>query len=121
MRLPDTVALVTGGGSGIGRAICERFAREGATVVVADRYLDRAEETARLITDAGGSAIGVEADVANGAAVKAMTDRVHAECGRVDVLVNNAGLSIGNDILTIDEETWDLNLNVVLKSVFHCS
>jgi meso-butanediol dehydrogenase / (S,S)-butanediol dehydrogenase / diacetyl reductase len=121
MRLADTVALVTGGGSGIGRAICERFARESAVVVAADRYLDRAEETARLIVDAGGTALGVEADVANGEAVTAMADRVHAEYGRVDVLVNNAGLSVGDDILTIDEATWDLNLNVVLKSVFLCS
>lgn len=121
MRLPDTVALVTGGGSGIGRAICERFAREGATVVAADRYLDRAEETARLITDAGGTALGVAADVASGEAVTAMADRVQVEFGRVDVLVNNAGLSVGDDILTFDEATWDLNLNVVLKSVFLCS
>jgi NAD(P)-dependent dehydrogenase (short-subunit alcohol dehydrogenase family) len=121
MRLPNTVALVTGGGSGIGRAICERFAREGAVVVAADRFLDRAQDTARLITDAGGTAIGVEADVAKSEAVSTMVDRVQEEYGRVDVLVNNAGLSVGDDILSIDEATWDLNLNVVLKSVFLCS
>lgn len=121
MRLPDTVALVTGGGSGIGRAISERFAREGATVIAADRYLDRAEETARLIAEAGGTALGIGADVANGEAVAAMADRLESEYGRVDVLVNNAGLSVGDDILTIDEATWDLNLDVVLKSVFLCS
>ena len=121
MRLPDTVALVTGGGSGIGRAICERFAREGAKVVAADRYPERAEETAERIKAAGGDAIGVRVDVADAAAVAAMAEQAVAAYGRVDVLVNNAGLSVGDDILTFDEATWDLNLNVVLKGVFLCS
>ncbi|MEA2515789.1 MAG: hypothetical protein QOF01_3373 [Thermomicrobiales bacterium] len=121
MRLPNTVALITGGGSGIGRAICELYAREGAKVVSADRYPDRAEETATRIKRAGGEATGVPVDVADAAAVAAMTERAIAAYGRVDVLVNNAGLSVGDDILTIDEATWDLNLNVVLKGVFLCS
>jgi meso-butanediol dehydrogenase/(S,S)-butanediol dehydrogenase/diacetyl reductase len=121
MRLPDTVALVTGGGSGIGRAICERFAHEGAKIVAADRYLERAEETAARIRSAGGEAIGVRVDVADKAAVDAMVEQAVAAYGRVDALVNNAGISVGDDILTIDEPTWDLNLSVVLKSVFLCS
>lgn len=121
MRLLDTVALVTGGGSGIGRAICERFAEEGATIVAADRYLDRAEETAARIKASGGDAIGLRVDVADAAAVAAMAERAVAAYGRVDVLVNNAGLSVGDDILTIDEATWDLNLGIVLKGAFLCS
>jgi meso-butanediol dehydrogenase / (S,S)-butanediol dehydrogenase / diacetyl reductase len=121
MRLPDTIAVVTGGGSGIGRAICELFAREGAKVVAADRYPERAEETAARITSAGGEAIGVRVDVADAAAVGEMARRAVAANGRVDVLVNNAGISVGDDILTFDEATWDLNLNVVLKGVFLCS
>jgi NAD(P)-dependent dehydrogenase (short-subunit alcohol dehydrogenase family) len=121
MRLAETVAIVTGGGSGIGRAICELFAREGAMVVAADRYPERAEETAARIAAAGGAAAGLPVDVADAAAVVAMAERAVAAYGRVDVLVNNAGLSVGDDILTIDEATWDLNLNVVLKGVFHCS
>ncbi|HKG24382.1 MAG TPA: glucose 1-dehydrogenase [Thermomicrobiales bacterium] len=121
MRLPDTVAVVTGGGSGIGRAICGLFAREGASVLAADRYPDRAEETAARIKSAGGEAIGAHVDVADAGAVAAMAERAVGEYGRVDVLVNNAGLSVGDDILTIDEATWDLNLNVVLKGVFLCS
>jgi NAD(P)-dependent dehydrogenase (short-subunit alcohol dehydrogenase family) len=115
------MALVTGGGSGIGRAICELFAKEGAKVVVADRYPERAEETAARIKSAGGEAIGVPVDVAAVAAVTAMTEQAVARYGRVDALVNNAGISVGDDILTIDEATWDLNLNVVLKGVFLCS
>jgi meso-butanediol dehydrogenase/(S,S)-butanediol dehydrogenase/diacetyl reductase len=121
MRLPDTVAVVTGGGSGIGRAICELFAKEGARVVAGDRYPERAEETAAQIKGAGGEAIGVPVDVADAAAVAAMAERAVATYGRVDVLVNNAGISVGDDILTIDEATWELNLNVVLKGVFLCS
>lgn len=121
MRLPDTVALVTGGGSGIGRAICERFAAEGARVVVVDRYGERAEETAHRIAEAGGEAIASETDVAHAAAVAAMAEQALATYGRVDLLVNNAGVSLGDDLRTIDEATWDLNLAIVLKSVFLCT
>ena len=123
MRLPDTVALVTGGASGIGRAVCERFATEGAHVVVADRDLTAAEETVRRVAGTGGTALAVEVDVSDGGVVAAMAERVMGDpaYGRVDVLVNNAGAAWGDDILTIDEATWDRNLAVVLKSAFLCS
>ncbi|MGH2531471.1 MAG: SDR family NAD(P)-dependent oxidoreductase [Thermomicrobiales bacterium] len=121
MRLPETVALVTGGGSGIGRAISERFAREGAKVVAADLIGERAEETAQRIQDAGGTAIGLQADVTSETAVQAMVAQTVATYGRIDVLVNNAGRSRGDDILSIDEATWDFNFNVVLKSAFLCA
>lgn len=121
MRLADRVAVVTGGGSGIGRAICLRYAAEGAAVVAADLIPERAEETAKLITQAGGKAIGVEVDVADEQKVMAMAAQAQSAFGTVDILVNNAGLSRGADILTIDEETWDLNFNVVLKGAFFCA
>ncbi len=121
MRLANRVAVVTGGGSGIGRAIAQRFAAEGAAVVAADLIPERAEETAKLITEAGGKAIGVEVDVSKEAMVTAMAERGRDAFGTVDILVNNAGLSRGADIRTIDEETWDLNLDVVLKGPFFCS
>jgi meso-butanediol dehydrogenase/(S,S)-butanediol dehydrogenase/diacetyl reductase len=121
MPLPDTTALITGGGSGIGRAIAERFAREGARVVVADRNLPGAEETVARVVHAGGAALAVETDVADAAAVGALVSRAEQTYGRVDVLVNNAAASAGDDILTIDESTWDWNLAVVLKSAFLCS
>jgi meso-butanediol dehydrogenase/(S,S)-butanediol dehydrogenase/diacetyl reductase len=121
VRLENRVALITGGGSGIGRAIGELFGREGAKIVPADRYLDRAEETVALITAAGGEATAAEVDVSNGAAVEAMVKQAIDAYGRIDILVNNAGISVGSDILTIDEATWDLNLDVVLKGVFLCS
>src|SRR5215204_3227381 len=121
MRLTDRVALVTGGGSGIGQAISLLFAQEGAKIVVADRYLERAEGTANQIRAGGGEALALKADVANQAEVNAMAAQAITYYSKVDILVNNAGLSLGSDILTIDEETWDLNINVVLKSVYLCS
>ena len=71
MRLPDTVALVTGGGSGIGRAICQRFAREGAAVAVVDWKVERARETVGMVEQAGGRAVALEADVSSASTVKA--------------------------------------------------
>jgi meso-butanediol dehydrogenase/(S,S)-butanediol dehydrogenase/diacetyl reductase len=119
--LEQRVAVVTGAGSGIGRAIATRFAAEGARVVVADRNEVGAAATVEAITGRGGSTLAVSVDVADAASVSAMVIAALAAYRRIDVLVNNAGLSRGNDILTIDEETWDLNLDVVLKSVFLCS
>lgn len=119
--LTGRVALITGGGSGIGRATALLFAREGAMVVAADKVGERAEETARLITEAGGQAIGVAADVSVAADVAAMVEAAGGAFGRIDVLVNNAGLSVGDTVLDIDEAAWDLNLAVVLKSVYLCS
>ncbi len=121
MRLANRVALITGGGSGIGQAIALLFAQEGAKVVAVDRYLDRAEATAEIIRMGEGKALALKADVANQAEVNAMAERALAAFGKVDILVNNAGISLGSDILTIDEATWDLNIAVVLKSVFLCS
>jgi len=111
-RLQGKSALVTGGGSGIGRAICQRFASEGASVVVADVAGDRAEEVAAAI---GGRA--VQADVTVAADVARMVD----EAGRVDVLVNNAGGGMANGLLEIEEDEWDQDVDLNLKSAFLCS
>jgi NAD(P)-dependent dehydrogenase (short-subunit alcohol dehydrogenase family) len=121
MRLPNTIALVTGGGSGIGRSISLRFAREGAALVVTDRYGERAEAVAGEIGAAGGEALAVHADVRDRTVVGAMVEAAVTRFGRVDVLVNNAGLSTGGDPLQMDEPTWDLNVDVVLKGAFFCA
>ena len=121
MRLQDQVAIVTGGGSGIGEAIAMRFAQEGAQLVIADREPLRAGRVAAAIGAAGGHAIALTVDVANGESVQSMAAAALANYGRVDVLVNNAAISQGDDILTIDEATWDLNLAIVLKGVYLCS
>lgn len=120
MRLKDKVALVTGAGSGIGRAIAELFAQEGARVVVNDRYGARAEETVQSIAAAGGVALAVEADVSQREAVEAMVALAQETYGRLDILVNNAAVGTGDDILNIDEAEWDRGLAVVLKSVYLC-
>jgi meso-butanediol dehydrogenase/(S,S)-butanediol dehydrogenase/diacetyl reductase len=111
-RLQGKSALVTGGGSGIGRAICIRFASEGASVVVADLLGERAEEVAVAI---GGRA--VQADVTSAADVARMVQTA----GGVDVLVNNAGGGMANGVLETDEEEWDQDLALNLKSAFLCS
>ncbi len=122
MRLAGKVAVVTGGGGpGIGRAIAGRFAREGARVVVADLLAERAEEVAAAIVEAGGEALPIHADVARAAEVEALAARALEAYGRVDILVNSAGRSLGDDIRTIDEATWDANFAVVLKSAFLCT
>jgi meso-butanediol dehydrogenase / (S,S)-butanediol dehydrogenase / diacetyl reductase len=119
--LANTVAVVTGGGSGIGRATAELFAREGATVVVADLHGDRAESVAKGIDDAGGTAMAVEADVATPEGVDHVFARADSVFAPVDILVNNAGASLGNDLRTIEPETWDRNFDIVLKSAFLCT
>lgn len=121
MKLQDRVAFVTGGGSGIGRAICQRFSQEGATVVAADLIPERALETANLITSAGGVAVGLAIDVANAEMVKLAIGTAIDKYGQIDILVNNAGLSIGDRITDFDEAMWDLNIDVVLKGVYLCS
>ena len=121
MRLDERVALITGGGSGIGRAIAERFAAEGARVIAADIIPSRAEETAARIVTAGGRAIGLGVDVADAASVEAMTGAAHAAFGQVDILVNNAAVRAGDTIIDTDEATWDLSLDIVLKGAYLCS
>jgi meso-butanediol dehydrogenase/(S,S)-butanediol dehydrogenase/diacetyl reductase len=111
-RFDGASVLVTGGGSGIGRAICGRFASDGASLLVADIVGERAEEVAALT---GGAA--VQGDVT----VAADVARMVATVDRIDVLVNNAGGGMADDVLEIDEEAWDQDVALNLKSAFLCS
>jgi len=92
MELAGAVAVVTGGGSGIGRATALRLARDGAAVAVADIDEPGARETSRLIEAAAGRAMPIRADVADEADARAMVDRARERFGRLDILVNNAGV-----------------------------
>ena len=121
MRLADTVAIVTGGGSGIGRAIARRFAAEGAAVVVADRLGEAAQAAAKEMRATGGQAIAVCADVTVGAEVDTIVRAAEDAFERVDVLVNNAYSCEGDDVVLMEEAIWDLDVDGVLKSAFLCS
>ncbi|MCW2951864.1 MAG: short-chain dehydrogenase/reductase [Conexibacter sp.] len=120
-RFTDRVAVVTGAGGGIGAATARRLADEGAAVVLVDREEPAAEHAASAIRAAGGHASTIAADVADASQVERVIDHVLARHGRLDVLVNNAGITRDNLLFKLTEEEWDHVLDVNLKSVFLCS
>ena len=118
--LAGKVAVVTGGGSGIGLAISVRLAADGAEVAVLDRNGPTAERAAEAIVAAGGRAIGVEADVTDRAAVEAAVAHLVEAVGAPTILVNNAGLEQFGPFLKIDLATWRHVLDVNLTGTYHC-
>lgn len=119
--LEGKVAIVTGSAQGIGRAIAETLARHGADVVVADLDPSRSQETVSAVEKLGRRAQNVKLNVADWNDVKAMVDRVLKEWGKIDVLVNNAGITRDGLILRMKEEDWNLVLQVNLNGTFYCS
>ena len=118
--LAGQVALVTGGSRGIGRAIALRLAAAGATVVVNYREnAPAAEETVRLIAAAGGRACAARFDVGDAEAVRVGVQNIVDEHGRLDLLVNNAGLAVDALLLRLKEEDWERVLRTNLTGVFH--
>ena len=120
-RLQDQVAIITGAGSGIGRATAELFAREGAVVGVLDIRGDNARETADAIASAGGRAIAVTADVTADAQVRAAVAEVEAAYGAVQVLYNNAGIGSTGSVEVAEEDDWDRCFDINVKGTFLCS
>ncbi len=119
--LEDKVAIVTGGGSGIGRATCHRFLREGARVAVADRNVTGAEETRRLMAGSGRDIAVVSADISRADQVERMVQETVSRFGRLDVLVNGAAILIRTPPLAeVDELDWDLTLGTNIKGTFLC-
>ncbi|MFH1832938.1 MAG: glucose 1-dehydrogenase [Candidatus Levyibacteriota bacterium] len=121
MRLQNKVAIVTGGGSGIGRGIAILFAKEGAKVVVCGRRPEALEETVNLIKQNGGEAVLIVCDVSNAEQVNALVSQTVQQFGRLDILVNNAGVYIARDALSATEEEWNTTMSIDLKGVWLCS
>ena len=120
MRIDGRVAIITGAGSGIGRAIALRFARAGASVVAADLNLEAAEETDRVIRAGGGNAIAVAVDVSRENEVQEMVAAGVGRFGRIDILVNNAAIEGGMGILEVAPDDWDRTLAVDLRGPYLC-
>jgi len=120
-KLQDKATIITGGDSGIGRAVALAFAREGADVLIA--YLNEhedAKETARLVEEAGRKAVLVPGDIADPAHCRAIVDKAVQEFGRIDVLVNNAAFQMTRESLEeIPDEEWDYTFQVNITAMFH--
>ena len=123
MKLKDRVAIITGGGTGIGRAISLAFAGEGASVALAARTLPRLEETAKAIKAKGGRAIAIQTDISDHEQIKRMVAQTIDEFGRIDILVNNAARGTFNnaDVADMNLDEWHDSLAANLTGAMLCS
>jgi 3-oxoacyl-[acyl-carrier protein] reductase len=121
MELKGQVALVTGGTRGIGKAIAEGLARSGVNVVVAGRNADAANEVAASLSLYGIRAAGKRLDVSNAGEVEKVFEELIGEFKRIDILINNAGITKDGLLMRMKEEAWDTVLDINLKGVFLCS
>src|SRR5258708_9187123 len=117
-QLANQIAVVTGAGRGIGRAIALKFANEGADVVVVSRTQENSEKVAAEIRALGRKAWAFAVDVADSAAVSAAAEKILADCGKIDILVNNAGVTRDGLLMRMSDADWDAVLNTNLKGAF---
>lgn len=120
MRLIDKVAIITGGGSGIGRATALRFAEEGAKVIVWDINLDEAEKTVEEIKSAGGTGKAYKVDVTDRKQIENTVNSILEEFHKIDILINNAGITMDATLMKMTEEQWDRVIDINLKGTFNC-
>ena len=119
-RLAGLVAIVTGGGSGFGESICQPYAAEGAKLVVADIHAANGQRVAQSLESAGYEAVFVQTDVSKGSEMQALVDAALERFGRIDVMVNNAGISHANQpMLQVSEAEFDRIFQVNVKSIYH--
>ncbi len=121
MRLKNKVSIITGSARGIGQATAFKFAREGGKVVVCDLTPELIEETVAAIRSAGGEAIGCLVDVRDMQSIRKMVDEVLSTFGRIDVLVNNAGIVKDAQLKNMTDEQFDLVIDINLKGVYNCT
>jgi len=121
MRLEGKVSIITGAAQGIGQATAVKFAKEGAKVAVCDVNMDKVAETVRLVKEIGGEALGFRVDVTDKASIAAMVEGVMAKWGRIDTLVNNAGIVQDAQFKKMSEDQFDRVIDVNLKGVYNCT
>lgn len=121
LRLAGKVAIITGAGRGIGQATSLKFAQEGAKVVVCDLSVEWIQDTVEQITSLGGEAMGYTADVRNMDQLRAMVDATVARWGKVDCLVNNAGIVMDAQLKNMTEDQFDNVIDINLKGVYNCT
>jgi 3-oxoacyl-[acyl-carrier protein] reductase len=117
-QLASQIAVVTGAGRGIGRAIALKFAQEGADVVVVSRTQENSDKVAAEIRTMGRKAWALAVDVSDAAAVNAAAEKIMADCGKVDILINNAGVTRDGLLMRMSDTDWDTVLNTNLKGAF---
>ena len=121
MKLTDQVAIVTGGGRGIGRAIALSLAKEGASIAVVARTESEIESVAQEINNLGGKAIAIKTDITDTAQVDCMVQLVMEKFSRIDILINNAGYARHAYIQDISDNLWDTTMNINLRGVMLCT
>src|SRR4029450_5446260 len=121
MRLQDKVALITGGAQGIGRAIALGMGQEGAQVIVADLQAEKAETVAAEVRALGAEALALDVSVASEQSVQRLAERTFERFGRVDILVNDAGVYLKAPVVDKTEEDWDRTLDINLGGNFLCA
>ena len=121
LRLSGKVAIITGAGRGIGHATALKFGREGAIVIACDINADQAQQAAKDVAEAGGEALGYQIDVRDPASIARMVEAVVARYGRIDCLVNNAGIVQDSTLKNMTEEQFDSVIEINLKGVYNCT
>ena len=121
MRLKGKVSIITGGASGIGKATAEKFVKEGAIVAVCDINIDAVNSVVEELKAQGGEAVGYLVDVTNKAQIADMVGALKAAYGRIDVLVNNAGIVMDAQLIKMNDDQFDKVIDINLKGVYNCT
>lgn len=121
MKLKNRIALITGGASGIGEATANKFSKEGAKVVICDIALDNAKRVADEIKNTGGEALALDANVCKKSEVENVVSQIIDNYGKLEILVNNAGINRDSFAKKLKEKDWDMVLDINLKGTFLCS